>query len=118
MKQKNEMLDSMPKAATPVFAVIVMVCALFLLPSQPVIAGIIIITSVLILLEKAIWHFVRIRKMKEYISDAASDDDELQNNEALFKSMNPIAGIRLDGTVAWYNSAFKELFSFFSILTS
>ena len=111
MKQKNEMLDSMPKAATPVFAVIVMVCALFLLPSQPVIAGIIIITSVLILLEKAIWHFVRIRKMKEYISDAASDDDELQNNEALFKSMNPIAGIRLDGTVAWYNSAFKELFS-------
>ena len=49
--------------------------------------------------------------MKEYISDAASDENELQNNEALFKSMNPIAGIRVDGTVAWYNSAFKELFS-------
>ena len=48
--------------------------------------------------------------MKEYISNAASDEDELQNNEALFKSMSPIAGIRIDGSIAWYNSAFKELF--------
>ncbi len=111
MKQKKEMLDSMPRAATPVFALVIIVCALFLVKINPLIAILIIAASVFILLEKVIWHFSRIRNMKEYISDAASDENELQNNEALFKSMSPIAGIRIDGTVAWYNSAFKGLFS-------
>ena len=111
MKQKKEMLDSMPRAITPVLALVIIVCALFLIKIAPVVAGLIIVASALILLEKAMWHFTRIRNMKEYISDAASDENELQNNEALFKSMSPIAGIRVDGTVAWYNSAFKGLFS-------
>ena len=111
MKQKNEMLDSMPRELTPLFAVVAIISAVFLFPSEPVLAFIILIASLLILFEKSVFHFARIRKMKEYISDAASDENELQNNEALFKSMNPIAGIRVDGTLAWYNSAFKELFS-------
>ena len=114
MKQKNEMLNSMPNAVTPILSIIVIVCAIMLFPSSPVMAAIILILASLILFEKVIMHFVRVRKMKEYISNAASDDEELQNNEALFKSMNPIAGIRFDGSVAWYNSAFKELFSIIS----
>ena len=111
MKQKSEMLDSMPRAATPLFAVVIIVCAFFLVKVNILAALLIILASVLILLEKTIWHFTRVRKMKEFISNAASDEDELQNNEALFKSMSPIAGVRVDGTIAWYNSAFKELFS-------
>ncbi len=111
MKQKNEMFDSMPRALTPVFAIIILICSLFFIGDNFIVAICIIVASVMILLEKIIWHFTRVKKMKEYISDAASDENELQNNEALFKSMNPIAGIRVDGTVAWYNSAFKELFS-------
>ncbi len=111
MKQKKEMLDSMPRAATPFFAIAIIVCAVFLVKINLLISILIIAASVFILMEKTIFHFTRIRKMKEYISDAASDENELQNNEALFKSMSPIAGVRVDGTVAWYNSAFKELFS-------
>ena len=111
MKQKNDMLNSMSRIATPILSIAVIVCAIFLVPSNPLISSIIIVLSLLILLKKTLFHFVRIRKMKEYISDAASDENELQNNEALFKSMSPIAGVRVDGTVAWYNSAFKELFS-------
>ena len=111
MKQKNEMLDSMPGLLTPVMAGITAVCALFMIKINFVFSIIIVVASVTILLEKVVFHFSRIRKMKEYISDAASDEDKLQNNEALFKSMSPIAGIRIDGTIAWYNSAFKELFS-------
>ena len=111
MKQKNEMIESMPRALTPVFSVAIIICSLFLLKTNLIVALFIIAASVIILLEKAYWHFSRVRKMKEYISDVASDEDELQNNEALFKSMNPIAGIRIDGTIAWYNSAFKKLFS-------
>lgn len=111
MKQKNEMLDSMPRAATPVFAAVIIVCALFLVKINLAASVIIVAAASFILLEKVFWHFSRVRKMKEYISDAASDENELQNNEALFKSMSPIAGIRIDGTIAWYNSAFKEMFS-------
>ncbi len=110
MKQKKEMLDSVPRIATPFFAIIIIVASVFLFKINAVLSVIILICSALILLEKIIWHFARVRKMKEYISNAASDEDELQNNEALFKSMSPIAGIRIDGSIAWYNSAFKELF--------
>ncbi len=111
MKQKNDMIESMPRALTPVFSVAIIICSLFLLGKNPVIAIFIIAASVVILLEKVVSHFSRVRKMKEYISDVTSDENELQNNEALFKSMNPIAGIRIDGTIAWYNSAFKKVFS-------
>lgn len=111
MKQKNEMFDSMPHAATPVFALAIIICAFFLFKTNIAVSILIIAASLFILFEKVIWHFSRVRKMKEYISDVASDENELQNNEALFKSMSPIAGIRVDGTIAWYNSAFKELFS-------
>ena len=110
MKQKKEMLDSVPRIATPFFAIIIIFASVFLFKINAVLSVIILICSALILLEKIIWHFARVRKMKEYISNAASDEDELQNNEALFKSMSPIAGIRIDGSIAWYNSAFKELF--------
>lgn len=111
MKQKNEKLESMPRAATPFLAFFIAVCAVFMLKTHTVISAVIIVLSAMIVIEKIVWHLSRVRKMKEYISDAASDDSELQNNEALFKSMSPIAGIRIDGTVAWYNSAFKELFA-------
>ncbi len=111
MKQKNDKFNPIPKSATPFFSVIILVCAIFLIRENMKVALLMIVCSLLILLEKVVWHFHRIKKMKEYISDAASDENELQNNEALFKSMNPIAGIRVDGTIAWYNSAFKEMFS-------
>lgn len=111
MKQKNDKLESMPRAATPFFAAAILICAILMFKTYTIISSIIIVLSVLIILEKIVWHLSRVKKMKEYISDAASDDNELQNNEALFKSMSPIAGIRVDGTVAWYNSAFKELFT-------
>jgi len=111
MKQKNDKFNPIPKSATPFFSVIILVCAIFLIHENMKVSLLMLVCSLLILLEKVVWHFHRIRKMKEYISDAASDENELQNNEALFKSMNPIAGIRVDGTIAWYNSAFKEMFS-------
>lgn len=111
MKQKNEMIDSMPRAATPVFAIVIIICGILLFKTNIILSAIVLLCSSFILLEKTVRHFARVRKMKEYISNAASDENELQNNEALFKSMSPIAGIRIDGTVAWYNSAFKELFA-------
>ncbi len=111
MKKKNDMIESMPRSLTPIFSVAIIICATLFLSVKPALAIFIIAASIIILLEKVASHFSRVRKMKEYISDVASDENELQNNEALFKSMNPIAGIRIDGSVAWYNSAFKNVFS-------
>ena len=61
MKQKNEMLDSMPRELTPLFAVVAIISAIFLFPSEPVLAFIILIASLLILFEKSVFHFARIR---------------------------------------------------------
>ena len=111
MKQKNDMIESMARTLIPVFSLIIIICSLFVVKSNSPLAIVIIVAATLILLENLVSRLTRVRKMKEYISDVASDENELQNNEALFKSMNPIAGIRIDGTIAWYNSAFKEVFT-------
>ena len=110
MKQKNEKFNIFPGIAMIVLAFAIIVCAVIMLDKAPVLSAVMILCSCAIITDKLIHHFTRTRKMKEYISDAASDEDSLQNNEALFKSINPIAGIRVDGSVAWYNSAFKEVF--------
>ena len=67
MKQKNEMLNSMPKTATPILSIAVIICAIFLITSKPIISIIMITLALLILFEKTVFHFIRIRKMKEYI---------------------------------------------------
>lgn len=110
MKQKNEKLSILPRIAIVILALAIIVCAGLLFRYSPILSVVMMICSLLIIADRLLRHISRSKKMKEYISDAASDDAELQNNEALFKSINPIAGIRVDGSVAWYNSAFKEVF--------
>ncbi len=110
MKQKNEKFSDLPKIASLILALIIFACSVILFKKSQVLSIIMMVASAVLIAEKLLHRLARTKKMKEYISDAALDDDELQNNEALFKSINPIAGIRVDGSVAWYNSAFKEVF--------
>ncbi len=110
MKQKNEKFSDLPKIISLIFALIILACAVALFEKSHIISVVMIVCSVVLIMEKLLHRLARTKKMKEYISDAAQDEEELQNNEALFKSINPITGIRVDGTVAWYNSAFKEVF--------
>jgi len=111
MLQKNDLRNTVPYSVTPVLSAVIIVVSLTLIKQNPIVFVILIISSALIFFEKTLHHFSRRKKMKEYIGDDAGDNDGLQNNEALFMSMSPIAGVRVDGSVAWYNSAFKELFS-------
>ncbi len=110
MKQKSETLSKILRASTVILAFVIFVCSIVIYKQNKVFSLVMMISSLLIASDKIVQYSIRDKKMKEYISDAALDDDELQNNEALFKSMDPIAGIRADGSIAWYNSSFKELF--------
>ena len=107
--KKNDKINPMPGGTTPIFAVIILICSVLIYKKLPNASVVLVISSVFILAEKLIWRITRLRKIKEYIGDLQADDDE-RNNEAIFKAMNPIAGIRVDGTIAWYNSSFKDLF--------
>ena len=111
MKQKTRILNILSIAATPVLSVVVFISAIFLFSFNKLFSVLLMLCALLIFFEKMVSYFNKSHLMKEYINEADSDESELQNNEALFKSMSPIAGVRADGSVAWYNSAFKELFS-------
>lgn len=110
-KQKREMYNVFDYAAIPLLAIAIFISAVFLFSEHMVVSIILMLCGGLIFLDEALWHVKNVRHMKEYISDAANDENELQNNEALFKAMSPICGVRADGSIAWYNSAFRELFS-------
>ena len=108
-KQKNDAWGVVPRGLTAVLSLIVIVCSLFIFKYNPYISVVVFVCAVIVLCEKFIFQATRYYKMKEYIKDV-TEDDETQNYEALFKTLNPIAGIRIDGTIAWYNTSFRELF--------
>ncbi len=110
MKQKQDKLSYIPRAMSTVFAIVVFICSIMMLKKAPIVSVIMMVCSLAIVLEKSVHYFGRAKKIKEYMSDAENDSDALQNNEAFFKSMEPIAGVRIDGTIGWFNSAFKDLF--------
>lgn len=90
-------------------AVVIFFAAAVLLPGSTAISAVILVCSGLIICEKMFSRIRSMKKMKKY-TENNENDDGAQNNESLFKTLNPIAGIRIDGTVAWYNTPFFELF--------
>ena len=110
MKTKNDVFGALPRSLTTVLSVFVIACSIFVFKYNIYIAGAILLSGILILAERFIWQANNFKKMKEYLKDVAENDDA-QNYESLFKTLNPIAGIRIDGSIAWYNTPFRELFS-------
>ncbi len=108
-KQKNDAWGVVPRGLTAILSLIVIVCSLFIFKYSPYISVVVFVCAALVLAEKFIFQATRYLKMKEYIKDV-TEDDESQNYEALFKTLNPIAGIRIDGSIAWYNTSFSKLF--------
>lgn len=107
--KKNDKMNPVPGGTTPFFAIIILACSVLVYTKIPKAAIVLFVCAVLILVEKLIWKISRLRTIKEYIGETSADNNE-RNNEAIFKAMSPIAGIRVDGTIAWYNSSFKDLF--------
>ena len=109
MKEKGSKFNPVQNGMTVLLASGVIVCAALVMTHSVLIGSILLVCAVGIIAEKMMWTISRKKKMKEYLANVPGGD-EVENNEALFKTLNPIAGLRIDGTVAWYNSSFKELF--------
>ena len=107
MKQKNDRFVQIQRATTSILALIILICSVLMMKKMQWLSAIVAVCSVIIIVERLLKYFSREKKTKEYMSDS---EDGLQNNESFFKSLNPIVGVRIDGTIGWYNSAFKELF--------
>lgn len=106
---KNNMRHSMPSGLTPIFAVVIVACAFAIYKINLPCAVVLFVSGIVILIEKLYGRIVRMHKIKDYLVDN-DEDTQADNNEAIFRTLNPIAGILIDGSIAWYNSAFKELF--------
>lgn len=109
MKQKNDKFVQFQRAITTILTFAILICSVLMMKKEQVISAIIAVCSAIIIIERLLGYFGREKKTKEYMSSAGAED-ALQNNESFFKSMNPIVGIRVDNTIGWYNSAFKDLF--------
>lgn len=92
-----------------VYIVIVLVCALYTFRESILAGAILFASSLLMLLHQFFERRNRMRKMKKYFEKLAGETLE-NNNRLLFNIPDPIAGIRIDGTFAWYNAPFYEAF--------
>ena len=110
MKHKGDKNSPILSGTTSFFAAVIAVLSLIFIKKQPVFGSVVILCAICILAERFISRLTRIKTLKEYMTNS-DDADDTMNSEAFFKSMSPIAGIRVDGTIAWYNSPFRDLFS-------
>ncbi len=113
MKKKNNNTNNIDFARqflSVIPAAVIFAVAAILFEKNTALSAVVMLCSAFIMCEKLISRINSIRKMREYM-DNEPETDGAQNNESLFRTLNPIAGIRMDGSIAWYNTPFKELFN-------
>lgn len=109
MKLKSDKNTPILMGTTPLFASVIVIISFFLIKKQPVLGSASLVCALCVLAERIVNKLTRIKTMKEYMRDSDGEEATM-NNEAFFRTMNPIAGIRVDGSIAWYNTPFRELF--------
>lgn len=105
----NKFLNAFIKSTSFIYIVIVLICAVYTFQENAFAGGVLFASSALMLLHQFLERRNRMRKMKQYFDKLTGETLE-QNNRLVFNIPDPIAGIKVDGTFAWYNAPFHEAF--------
>lgn len=107
--KKNKFFNSLLHSTAFVYIIVVLVCAVFIFRESKVAAIALFASSALMFVHLFVERQRRMTKMKKYFDRLAGETLE-HNNRLMFNIPDPIAGIRVDGTFAWYNVPFNEAF--------
>ncbi len=112
MKKKNR-FKSMMRSASFVYVIMVLALACLLLRfDTPVPTAVaLILVSALMLLHLLLERRGRIMKIERYLGLGLSEEAADSENRLPFNVPEPMAGVRVDGTLAWYNKAFSDAFT-------
>ncbi|MGN1098659.1 MAG: DHH family phosphoesterase [Clostridia bacterium] len=107
--KSNKYFNSLFKSTSFIYVIVVLVCAFYTFRESVLAGGILFASSLLMLFHQFLERRNRMHKMKQYFDKLTGETLE-QNNRLMFNIPDPIAGIRVDGTFAWYNAPFHEAF--------
>ncbi len=107
--KSNKFLKSMLHSTAFIYIIIVFICAVFIFRESRFAAAVLFISSVFMFLHLFFERHSRMKKMQLYFNRLAGEALE-HNNRLMFNIPDPIAGVRVDGTFAWYNAPFSDAF--------
>ncbi len=109
MKKGNNYFKALLKSSAYIYVVLVLICAVFTIRENLLAGCAIIACSIIMLVHQFIERHNRMQKMKKYF-DELSGEAMAQSSQLMFNIPDPIAGVKIDGTFAWYNNPFHEAF--------
>ncbi len=112
MKKKNRFSSIMRSTSfVYVIAVLVLACILLRFDAPLPVAAALILISALMLLHLILERRGRIMKIERYLGLGLSEEPSENENRLPFNVPEPMAGVRVDGTLVWYNKAFSDAFT-------
>ena len=106
---KNKYLSSLAKSSAYIYVVLVLICAAFVVKENLFAGCVLFACSLIMLLHNFMERYSRMQKMKKYF-DQLSGEALAQSDRLMFNIPDPIAGVKVDGSLAWYNAPFYEAF--------
>lgn len=106
--KKNNYTWRISAALELICNIAVLVCAAVLFNKSKAAAAVLFVSAAFMLAHRFA-EKNRSGKMKKYFDRIAGEMPQ-QNNRIMFNIPDPIAGIRADGTLAWYNAPFSDAF--------
>ncbi len=107
--KSNKYLNTFLEGTHFIYVIIVLICAVFIFRESAIASIVLFICSALILLHLFFERQNRRRKMKRYFESLAGESFG-NGSFPMFNIPDPMAGVRVDGTFAWYNKPFRDAF--------
>ncbi len=105
----NNSFNSFLGSSSFIYIIIVLVCAVFTFGESKLAGLVLFACAALMLIHQVLDRRNRMLKMKQYFDRVAGETLE-QTDGLLFNIPDPIAGVRVDGSIAWYNGPFYKAF--------
>ena len=105
----NKYFRSLAKSSAYIYVVLVMLFAVLVIRESLFAGCALIACSLMMLLHHFMERYNRMQKMKKYF-EQLSGEALAQSSHIMFNIPDPIAGVKVDGSLAWYNTPFYEAF--------
>ncbi len=109
MKKNDKYLGSVARIFPYIYIAVVLICAVFTLRESLLAGCVLFASSIAMLVHHLLERYSMVQKMKRYF-EQFSDEALAQSSQLMFNIPDPIAGVKIDGSFAWYNTPFNEAF--------
>ncbi len=109
MKKPDKYFSALAKSSAFIYIIVVLICAVFTIRESLWAGCALFASSIAMLIHHLLERYNRVQKMRLYF-EQFSDEALAHSSQLMFNIPDPIAGVKIDGSFAWYNTPFNNAF--------